>query len=171
MSKRQRSVLDLWEAKRKAVESGEDDGDTDSRDGESDFSGSNNPIPSKHNHNFQFDLNMERDECANGTDLFFDFVFHLSGTSSNQTSIECGDRELASKIFEIRWSQFTFTLLRSVLVSWKAMILYFKRNVKDGQCAGYLNYLTKLGNLKLIAFLADVLFVFKRFRKKYSQID
>lgn len=99
MSKRkgtQRSVVDLWAAKRKPDEASDDDGDTDSRDDESDFGGSKNPMPSKHNHNIQFDLNMERVECANGTDLFFDFVFHLPGTSANQINIECGDRELAS---------------------------------------------------------------------------
>lgn len=46
------------------------------------------------------------------------------------------------------------------------MIIYFKTNEKDAVCAGYLNYLTKLENVELIAFLADVLFAFRRFQKK-----
>lgn len=70
------------------------------------------------------------------------------------------------KLFEIRWSQFTFTLLRSILVSWKALIIYFGNNIQNSSCAGYHKYLTKLENVKLIAFLADILFCFKRFQKK-----
>lgn len=96
--------------------------------------------------------------------------FRFSGLRTAELKKIATDNDLRilklPKIFEIRWSQFTFTLLRSVLVSWKALIMYFKRYEKDGLCAGYLNYLTKLDNLKLIAFLADVLFVFKRFQKK-----
>lgn len=70
------------------------------------------------------------------------------------------------KIFEIRWSQFTFSLVRSFLVSWNALVIYFKTNEKDAVCAGYHNYLTKLENVELIAFLADVLYAFGRFQKK-----
>lgn len=70
------------------------------------------------------------------------------------------------KIFEIRWSQFTFTLVNSVWVSWEALILYFRKNEKDAECAGFLNYLTKLSNVKLMAFAADVLAAFERFHKK-----
>lgn len=70
------------------------------------------------------------------------------------------------KIFEIRWSQFSFTLLRSILVSWKALVIYFEKYPKDAVCAGYLCYLKRFENLKLIAFLGDVLFSFQRFQKK-----
>lgn len=93
MSKRkntQKSVADFFPPKKKAG----DDGDGNLGDSESDFGSSNDPMPSKHNHNVQFDLKMERVECANGNDLFFDFFFHLSGTSSNRINIEHGEREL-----------------------------------------------------------------------------
>lgn len=70
------------------------------------------------------------------------------------------------KIFTIRWSEFSFTLLRNILISWKALVLYFGRYSKDDDCMGYLRYLTKLENLELIAFVGDVLFSFKRFQKK-----
>lgn len=70
------------------------------------------------------------------------------------------------KIFEIRWSQFTFALLRSVLVSWEALVIYFQHNESQADCAVYLNYLTKLENLELIAFLADLLFAFGRLQKQ-----
>lgn len=70
------------------------------------------------------------------------------------------------KIFEIRWSEFSFTLVRNTLVSWTAMVLYFQENKSNAQCAGYLAYFTKLKNLKLMAFIGDVLFLFQRFQKK-----
>lgn len=70
------------------------------------------------------------------------------------------------KIFEIRWSKFTFSLVRSVLVSWNALVIYFKNNGVDAVYAGYRNYLTQLENVELIAFLADLLFAFSRFQKK-----
>lgn len=70
------------------------------------------------------------------------------------------------KVFEIRWSQFTFNMVRSVIVSWKALVLYFEANKDCAQCAGYLNFFTNLNNLKLLAFLGDVLFSFKFFQKK-----
>ena len=62
--------------------------------------------------------------------------------------------------------KFTFALLRSVLVSWEALVIYFQRNESDADCVGYLNYLTKLENLELIAFLADFLFAFSRLQKQ-----
>lgn len=70
------------------------------------------------------------------------------------------------KIFEIRWSQFTFSLVRSVLVSWNASVIYFKNNGADAVCAGHHKYLTQLENVALNAFLADLLFAFSRFQKK-----
>lgn len=70
------------------------------------------------------------------------------------------------KIFEIRWTQFSFALLRNVLFSWKLLVLYFDKNKKEAACAGYHLYLTKLENLKMIAFVADVLLAFQRFQKQ-----
>lgn len=70
------------------------------------------------------------------------------------------------KLFEIRWSQFTFTLLKNSMVSWEALAIYFGKNLNDAQCAGFYNFLTKLKNLKLIAFLADITFSFQRFQKQ-----
>lgn len=70
------------------------------------------------------------------------------------------------KIFLVRWTEFSFTLLRGILVSWKALVLYFKRYPNEADCIGFLRYLTTIENLKLIAFIADVLFTYKRFQKK-----
>lgn len=70
------------------------------------------------------------------------------------------------KIFEIRWSEFSFDLIRSVLFSWEALVIYFDRNKACAVCAGFHRYLTNSENLKLIAFLGDVLFTFQQFQKK-----
>lgn len=97
MSKRkilQRNVADFFAPKRKPGDE-TDNEDDDSGDNESEFSTSNNPIPSNSNHNVQITLKMERAGCANGNGLCLDFVLHLSGTSSNQSNTERGDRELA----------------------------------------------------------------------------
>lgn len=69
------------------------------------------------------------------------------------------------KLFEIRWTQFTFQLLRGIVVSWKALTMYFGENILDSACAGYRKYLTNYDNLQLIAFLADLLFSYMRFQK------
>lgn len=50
-------------------------------------------------------------------------------------------------------------------------MIYFKRNEKTAECAGFLKYLAKLENLRLIALLADVLFIFSRFQKKMQSND
>lgn len=96
--------------------------------------------------------------------------FHYSSLRSaelKKIALENGFKVLnIPKIFEIRWSQFTFTLLRNILVSWRALVFYFQKNEKNAECAGYLDYLTKLDNIKFIAFLADVLFTFRHFHKK-----
>lgn len=96
--------------------------------------------------------------------------FHYSALRSSELKKIASDNNLKllniPKIFEIRWSEFTFTLVRNILVSWKALVLYQQTNNDNAQCAGYLDYFTNLENLKLIAFLGDVLFSFKRFQKK-----
>ena len=69
------------------------------------------------------------------------------------------------KLFLIRWCQFTLALLRSILISWEALVRYFMRYPKNADCVGFLRYITTVKNLKLIAFLADVVYTFQRFQK------
>lgn len=69
------------------------------------------------------------------------------------------------KLILIRWCEFTLSLLRNILISWKALVLYFKNYPTNAEAAGFLRYLTKIENLKLIAFLADVVFTYQRFQK------
>lgn len=82
--------------------------------------------------------------------------FHYSAIRTAELKKIASDRDLRllsiPKNFEIRWSKFTFTLLRSILVSWNALVIYFKEIEKNLECAGFLKYLTNLGTVKLIAF-------------------
>lgn len=70
------------------------------------------------------------------------------------------------KIFEVRWTESTFKLVRNTLVSWNALVIYFNRNENDAKCAGYLKYPTNINNLKLIALIGDILLVFSRLQKQ-----
>lgn len=70
------------------------------------------------------------------------------------------------KLFVVRWTAFTFQLVNNILVSWHALALYFTKNQQNTQCAGFLRFITNLTNLKLITFLGDVLFLYKRFQEK-----
>lgn len=95
--------------------------------------------------------------------------FHYSGLRTaelKQIAVE-NNLELRSlpKLFEVRWTEFTFDLIAAVLTSWNALILYFIANKKNAQCSGLLTYLTKYENLRMISFIGDILFCFKRFQK------
>lgn len=95
--------------------------------------------------------------------------FHQSGLRTSELKTIAKDSALSllslPKMFEVRWSEFTFYLLNSMLTSWNALVLYFQRNVADKECNGFLKFLTKVDNIKLIAFLADILFIYMRFQK------
>lgn len=67
------------------------------------------------------------------------------------------------KFFEVRWSEFTYSLVHAVLVSWHCLILYFEATKAD---LVNLNYLKNFKKLQLISFIADVLFIFQRYQKK-----
>ena len=69
------------------------------------------------------------------------------------------------KLFEIRWSEFTYKLINNILCSWRALVKYFQSS-EDSESSGFLSCLTKLKNLKLLTFVADVLSVFSRYQKK-----
>lgn len=99
--------------------------------------------------------------------------FHYSAMRSAELKKIASDRHMKllniPKIFEIRRNQFTFTFLRNILVSCQVLVIYFQRNIRDRQCEWFHNFLTKLSNLKLIAFSANVLFVFKRLIRSWNQ--
>lgn len=71
------------------------------------------------------------------------------------------------KLFTVRWTEFTYNLIRAILTSWNATVLFLEKNKRT--CAtsnGFHKYLTNLNFLKMVAFLGDVLRLFKRMQKK-----
>jgi len=67
-------------------------------------------------------------------------------------------------VFEVRWTEFSLALVHAILVSWFALVSYFTDS-SDSAAKGHLQFLTAKSNLQLLAFLADVLFVFSRFQQ------
>lgn len=61
--------------------------------------------------------------------------FHQFGLRASDLEQIGADNNLITyklpKFFEIRRSQFSFTLLRNVFFSWKVLLIYFERNKKD----------------------------------------
>lgn len=101
--------------------------------------------------------------------------FNYSGLRNaelNEIAVE-NSLQLVSlpKIFEIRWTEFTHSLVNNILRSWNALVIYFSRNEADATCSGFATLLTKLENLKTVAFLADILCVFQRYHKKVQSDD
>jgi len=95
--------------------------------------------------------------------------FHTSGLRTRQLKELASTNDLACrslpKVFEVHWSEYTFSLVNSVLESWHALVLYMQQS-HDKQAEGFETLLTNKTNLELLTFLADVLAVFSRFQKK-----
>ena len=70
-----------------------------------------------------------------------------------------------SRVFEIRWGEFTSLLIETTQVSWKALVMYLndKEGVKE---KGFFNFLTSHSHLDLLSYLADVITIFSRFQRK-----
>lgn len=89
--------------------------------------------------------------------------FHNSGIRTKEL------REIAKKKnlylarlpaqYEVRWTQFVFQLIKSILKSWHTLVLFFGES-KETEATGYLNFLKNKENLEFLSFLADVLEVF-----------
>jgi hypothetical protein len=67
-------------------------------------------------------------------------------------------------LFEVRWTQFNYSLVNSVLTSWECLVLFFKKS-KDKEATGFLSFLLDSNNLTFLACLADILAVFSRYQK------
>lgn len=74
------------------------------------------------------------------------------------------------RFYEVRWAEFTSNLLRAVLVSWNTLVIYFSKQT-DAADKGFRDYLTNYDNLKLIALMADVMYLFTIFQKRAQAND
>ena len=94
--------------------------------------------------------------------------FHSSGLRTRELRAVAAANNLRlltlPKTFEVRWTAFTMELVNSVLVSWHAMVLFLQSSTEKA-AKGYLNFLTNLQNLKLLAVITDILTVFTRYHK------
>ena len=67
--------------------------------------------------------------------------------------------------FQIRFTEFLFELIDAHLSSWNATTLYFRDQSEEHEEDGYFKLMTNKFKLQLMAFVADVLAVFKRYQK------
>ena len=97
--------------------------------------------------------------------------FHSSGIRTRELKAVAEETKCPllhlPKLFEVRWSEFSYALLNAVLVSWKVLVEYMKSS-SDSECRGFLKFLLTEDNLLLLSFLADCLFVFKRYKKIFK---
>ncbi|KAL4132410.1 hypothetical protein QTP88_009564 [Uroleucon formosanum] len=68
------------------------------------------------------------------------------------------------KFFQVRWTEFSFSLVNAILISWNALIIYMQ-NSKEKESNGFLLLLTNKDTIFLLAFLADVLAIFSRYQR------
>lgn len=95
--------------------------------------------------------------------------FHNSAIRTNELKEIADDNGVLSmpKLFTIRWTEYTFNLIRAILTSWNAIVLLLNKK-NEHKCVksnGFHKYLANLNFLRLVAFLGDVLRLFKRLQK------
>lgn len=95
--------------------------------------------------------------------------FHKSGLRTSALKQIAAEKELhlsvLPKLFTIRWTQYSFAIVNSLLRSWRALMTYFDED-EAAESKGYFKFLSKMENLQMICFLADLLHIFSRHQKK-----
>jgi len=67
--------------------------------------------------------------------------------------------------FQVRWTEFSFSIINSILISWHALVL-FMQDSREKEAKRFLLFLINLNNLRMFSFLADTLLVFSRHQQK-----
>lgn len=98
--------------------------------------------------------------------------FHQSGLRTKELkdlATKYGKQFLQfPKYFEVRWTEFSYNLLQSVLKNYFSLVKFFEEKVKlekDNVAEGYLHFLKNFDKVKLLCFLTDLAFVFSRLQK------
>ena len=95
--------------------------------------------------------------------------FHTSGVRTRERKTIAEKYKLPIRrypvYFQIRFTEFLFELIDAHLSSWNATTLYFRDQSKEHEEDGYFKLMTNKFKLQLMAFIADVLAVFKRYQK------
>lgn len=100
--------------------------------------------------------------------------FHVSAMRTNELKFIAASEGTGllnlPRFYEVRWAEFTSNLLTAVLVSWNTLVIYFSKQT-DAADKGFKEYLTNYENLKLIALMADVMYLFTIFQKRAQADD
>lgn len=98
--------------------------------------------------------------------------FHTSGVRTRELKNLAKRENLVlrhlPRLFEVRWTEFSYELLNTVMESWVALVLYLRQST-DQAALGHHAFLTSVATIGLVSFLADVLAVFSRFQKKLQR--
>lgn len=74
------------------------------------------------------------------------------------------------KYFDVRWTEFTYSLLFGILKNWRVLVKYFifnrQNNIKDSKAVDFYKILTDINKFKLLCFLADLGYLYTRFQKQ-----
>lgn len=66
-----------------------------------------------------------------------------------------------SKYFEVRWSEYVYSLFYVTLRNWRACVTYFQAE----KLTGFLKPLISYSRLHFLTFITDILYIFKNFQK------
>lgn len=104
--------------------------------------------------------------------------FHQSGIRTRELKQLANEDNInilsLPKYFEVRWTEFTYDLLISILRSWRVLVKYFKLQIfedKNNTAAGFYKMLTDVNNLKLLCFMSDLGYLYSRFQKQIQSDD
>ena len=98
--------------------------------------------------------------------------FHKSGLRTK--AIKMTAEELKKKFYsfptyhEVRWTEFTYNLLLSVVKNYVVLIKYFEDSIKiekDNEAEGYLNFFKTKDKILMLCFLTDLAYSYARFQK------
>lgn len=97
--------------------------------------------------------------------------FRTSGQRTNALKRISKEKNLRlmtlPKLFTVRWTEFSYTIINNLLLSWHVLMLYLAANKEANATeSGYFKFLSKLENLKVTTFLADLLQIYSRHHKK-----
>ena len=100
--------------------------------------------------------------------------FHVSAARTSELENVAKAKSLGlrhfPKLFEVRWSQFTASLIDAVLISWRALMAYCTES-DDPQAKNIGKLLSNKDNMQLTCLLGDVLFLLKTFQKRLQSDD
>lgn len=95
--------------------------------------------------------------------------FHQSGERTRKLTAVASDRNLDPplrypQVFEVRWTEFTYGLLKAVLRNWRVSVGYFETE----NLVAFLNTWLCYDQIHLVTFICDILRLLKSFQKQFQ---